>query len=80
MAKCMHLGRKCLVVMINVYRYLLSPIISAQCRFTPSCSRYTIESIERFGCRRGTMFGIRRLLRCHPWCHGGYDPVPEENN
>nr|WP_217159125.1 membrane protein insertion efficiency factor YidD [Thiorhodospira sibirica] len=69
--------RQFLILLIKIYRYTLSPFIGQHCRFTPSCSCYTMEAIEMHGALRGTWLGVRRLLRCHPWCEGGYDPVPE---
>jgi putative membrane protein insertion efficiency factor len=70
--------RRCCVSMIHVYRLVLSPWIGQACRFEPSCSRYTEEAIERHGILRGVGLGLRRIARCHPGCHGGYDPVPDE--
>jgi uncharacterized protein len=69
--------RKPLILLIQAYRLLLSPFIGQHCRFTPSCSCYAIEAIERHGALRGSWLTARRLGRCHPWCEGGYDPVPE---
>ena len=62
--------------MIKLYRFFLSPWIGQHCRFSPSCSQYAIEAIETYGTGRGTKLTLQRLLRCHPWCDGGYDPVP----
>lgn len=61
--------------MVRGYKYLISPLLPPSCRFTPSCSTYTIQAIEKYGALRGTYLGIRRLLRCHPFSRGGYDPV-----
>lgn len=63
--------------LIRLYQKFFSPALSAHCRFLPTCSRYTYESIGRFGFFRGAWMGVRRITRCHPLTEGGYDPVPE---
>jgi len=68
--------QKFLLFLIRAYQLLLSPIFGQQCRFTPSCSNYTKEAIERYGPWLGSWMGIKRILRCHPLCDGGHDPVP----
>ncbi|HEY9105008.1 membrane protein insertion efficiency factor YidD [Chitinimonas sp.] len=65
-----------LILLLQVYRYTLSPILGANCRFTPSCSQYAIEALRRHGTCRGGWLTIRRLCRCHPWGGHGHDPVP----
>lgn len=62
--------------LIRGYQYILSPWIGHQCRFTPTCSHYTIEAIQLHGALKGCWLGLRRILRCHPFSQGGYDPVP----
>ncbi len=56
---------------------MLSPITPASCRFTPTCSRYTLQAVKRFGVMRGLYLGLARLVRCNPFCRGGHDPVPD---
>jgi putative membrane protein insertion efficiency factor len=63
--------------LIKGYRLFISPLFPPTCRFQPTCSMYAIEAIERFGVLRGTSMAIWRILRCHPFHPGGYDPVPE---
>jgi putative membrane protein insertion efficiency factor len=65
-----------LIALIKGYRLLLSPWWGRQCRFTPTCSEFAEEAIERHGAAHGTWLAMRRVSRCHPWRAGGYDPVP----
>ncbi|HMA98840.1 MAG TPA: membrane protein insertion efficiency factor YidD [Wenzhouxiangella sp.] len=68
--------QRILLGMIRAYRFLLSPWIGGQCRFTPTCSVYARQAIELYGAGRGSWMAIKRILRCHPLCQGGHDPVP----
>lgn len=68
--------RAALILPIRAYRLLLSPWLGSACRFNPTCSAYAIEAIEGHGAARGSYLATRRILRCHPWCAGGHDPVP----
>ncbi len=65
-------------LIINIYRYLLSPIFPASCRYNPTCSAYFKESVEIWGPMKGTILGLRRISRCHPWGGFGEDPVPKK--
>lgn len=65
-----------LLGLIAGYRYAISPMLGRNCRFMPSCSEYASEAIHRHGSVRGGWLALRRVLRCHPWNPGGYDPVP----
>jgi uncharacterized protein len=62
---------------IVAYRRYVSPALPARCRFHPSCSAYALESLEKHGALRGTALAVWRILRCHPFHPGGYDPVPD---
>lgn len=68
--------RAAATLLIRGYQRVISPALPPSCRFTPSCSQYTLEAVERHGVVRGGWMGLRRLLRCHPFHPGGYDPVP----
>ncbi len=70
--------RRLLIALVRGYRLLLSPWLGSACRFEPTCSRYAIEALERHGAAAGSYLTLRRLARCHPWCDGGHDPVPEQ--
>lgn len=63
-----------LILLARGYQILLSPLLGRHCRFEPSCSQYFIEAVRKYGAARGAWRGLRRLLRCHPWNPGGYDP------
>lgn len=65
-----------LIGIIKGYRLVVSPLLGPSCRFHPTCSQYAIEAIERFGAVKGGALAARRILRCHPFHPGGYDPVP----
>jgi putative membrane protein insertion efficiency factor len=70
--------RKALIGLVRAYRLLLSPWLGSACRFEPTCSAYALQALERHGAAAGTGLTAARLLRCHPWCAGGHDPVPEK--
>ena len=65
-----------LVSIVKAYQLVLSPFFGQQCRFYPTCSHYAVEAIQKHGALRGSYYTVRRLLRCHPWCDGGHDPIP----
>ncbi len=70
--------KRLLIGLVKGYRLVLSPWLGSSCRFEPSCSAYSLTALERHGAAVGTYLTAGRLLRCHPWCHGGHDPVPSE--
>ena len=70
--------RRCLIGLVKGYRFALSPWLGSACRFTPTCSAYSLEALERHGAAVGSYLTVARLARCHPWCDGGIDPVPAQ--
>jgi uncharacterized protein len=60
---------------LRVYKRFVSPWLPTACRFHPTCSEYMLEAVDRYGVIRGVGIGVKRLLRCHPFCEGGFDPV-----
>jgi len=66
-------------VLIKGYQWLVSPVLAGNCRFHPTCSSYTLQAIDQHGPLKGLWIGVKRILRCHPWNDGGYDPVPSKH-
>ena len=64
-----------LISLINLYKYLISPLLGNNCRFLPTCSEYTKEAIIKFGLIKGTSLGFKRIIKCHPWGKSGHDPI-----
>ena len=64
-----------LLALLRLYKLAISPLLPPSCRFVPTCSEYASEAVSRYGALRGSWMGLRRLLRCHPFHPGGYDPV-----
>ena len=65
-----------LVIFVRGYQLAISPLLPASCRYTPTCSQYSIEALQRHGALKGSWLTVRRIGRCHPFRAGGYDPVP----
>lgn len=74
--KISQLPSKFLIAMIRVYQVTLSPFIGGACRYTPTCSNYGIEAIQKYGAIKGSWLTIKRIASCNPWGGSGYDPVP----
>jgi len=72
----LHWPRKLALGLISVYMYMISPLLPPSCRFTPTCSRYASEAIEKYGLLKGLFLAVKRIARCHPFNRGGYDPLP----
>ena len=68
--------RKIFIALIRLYKGAVSPLLAPSCRYTPSCSQYGIEAIQKYGAAKGGYLALKRILRCHPWGRHGHDPVP----
>jgi putative membrane protein insertion efficiency factor len=68
--------RLILIKLIHGYQYIISPLSPPSCRFTPTCSHYACDALIRYGVFKGVWLSVKRLVRCNPWCSGGYDPIP----
>ena len=68
--------KKALILLVRLYQICISPFLPPSCIYTPTCSQYFIQAVEKYGPLKGSWLGIRRILRCHPGHKGGYDPVP----
>ena len=68
--------KKLLIALVNFYRKYISPARPPSCRFSPTCSAYALEALEKYGALKGTWLSLKRLSKCHPFHKGGYDPVP----
>ena len=64
------------ILLIKIYQLLISPLFPSSCRYSPTCSHYTLEALKKYGLFKGGWLGIKRISRCHPWGGSGYDPVP----
>jgi putative membrane protein insertion efficiency factor len=73
-----HLPARALMLLVRGYRLFLSPWLGSACRFEPTCSLYALKALEQHSALAGSALTVGRLLRCHPWCAGGHDPVPEK--
>lgn len=73
------MSKEGVMILIHLYQHTLSLFFGPSCRFAPSCSSYALQSIERFGVAEGVWLTLKRLVKCHPFHSGGYDPVPEVN-
>ena len=67
-----------LIKLIKCYKFLISPILGQSCRYLPTCSEYSIEALKTYGFFKGLFLSIKRVLSCHPWGQGGFDPVKKE--
>jgi hypothetical protein len=70
------IARRAVIALLRGYKLAISPFLGMSCRFHPSCSEYAMEAVERHGVARGLWLSTKRVVRCHPWHPGGYDPVP----
>jgi putative membrane protein insertion efficiency factor len=66
------------IALVRIYQVMISPYTPASCRYSPTCSHYTIEALEKYGVLKGGRLALKRIFSCHPWGGSGYDPVPED--
>ena len=74
----MNIFSKIVIKLIKAYQFIISPLLGNSCRFLPTCSEYTIECLKTFGFFKGLYFSFKRILSCHPWSGGGFDPVKKK--
>lgn len=74
------MGQRIGLVLIRSYQRLISPFLGRNCKYSPTCSAYVYQAVERFGLIHGVKMGAARIARCHPFHEGGYDPVPEQES
>ena len=74
----MNISTYTLIKFIKIYKYLISPLSGPSCRYLPTCSEYTIESLKTFGLFKGLSLSFKRIISCHPWGNSGFDPVKKE--
>ncbi|PIE61646.1 MAG: membrane protein insertion efficiency factor YidD [Desulfobacterales bacterium] len=70
------MSKKLLSILIKFYQIFISPMLGSNCRYYPTCSAYALEAVEKYGSFKGGVLAVKRILRCHPFRAGGYDPVP----
>jgi len=68
--------KRLLLIVIKFYQYFISPFLGSNCRYYPTCSAYAVEAVEKYGSLKGSILTVKRILRCHPFHAGGFDPVP----
>jgi hypothetical protein len=73
-------GKTFVLFLLHAYKWAVSPLLPPACRYVPTCSEYAVEAVERFGVWRGGLAAMARVLRCHPFVQGGYDPVEKSGN
>ncbi|MCB1019548.1 MAG: membrane protein insertion efficiency factor YidD [Acidobacteria bacterium] len=71
------MGRRIVVFLLLFYKSQISPFLPSACKYQPTCSMYAKDAVERFGVRKGLYLAVKRILRCHPFAQGGFDPVPD---
>ena len=65
-----------LVIIIKLYQFVISPLTPSSCRYSPTCSQYSLEALKKYGIIKGVSLTFKRLIKCHPWGGSGYDPIP----